>query len=95
MMYAKDGETIDKWWREVSESSFASQVKRIFPDFYVFPTGGKMPAFAGGPEVVTKPWELVPSMDEETTWFLVSNYDTRVAMPAFQTPRVDVRSGDS
>ncbi|KAJ4002660.1 hypothetical protein NW752_002518 [Fusarium irregulare] len=95
VMYAKDGETIDKWWREVSESSFASQVKRIFPDFYVFPTGGKMPTFAGGPEVFTKPWELVPSMDEETTWFLVSNYDTRVAMPAFQTPRVDVRSGDS
>ena len=91
MMHAPDSETIDKWWREVSESSYASQVKRISPDFYVFATGGKM----GTVELATTPWNLAPSIDAETTWFLISNWDTRVANPDFQPPRVDVRSGDS
>jgi hypothetical protein len=90
MMFAPDGETIDKWWRNVSESSLASQVKRISPDFY------SLTAFVGGPNNMFEiPWKFVPSMDAETSWFLISDYNNKLAMPYVQPSRVDVRSGDS
>ncbi|KAH7174425.1 uncharacterized protein B0J16DRAFT_417933 [Fusarium flagelliforme] len=90
MMFAPDGETIDKWWRNVSESSLANQVKRISPDFY------SLTAFVGGPNNMFEiPWKFVPSMDAETSWFLISDYNNKLAMPYVQPSRVDVRSGDS
>jgi hypothetical protein len=87
-MVVPDGEIIDQWWREVSSSSYASLVKRISPDHYII-------VDSPGKDMHTRPWDLTTSLTQLTSWYLLSDWDNKIAIPPVQPPRVDVCSGDA